>query len=419
MHARLIRTLAIPAAVIGTLALAGAAAAPGAAGQPRTTSPPLTAYVTNTGSNTVTAINTVTNKAYSTIKVGASPSKILIAPNGKTAYIAGSTGVTPVSTVTHKAGQLIAIKYGVTGMAITPNGKTLYVVTLNEKTFYSTVIPVSTATGKVGHPLSWQSKPGGNVQLTVTPNGKTLYIGSTPGTVTPVSTATGKVGKPIKFASGMAYGTVNMAITPNGRTLYAFMNGANQVWNTVTPINTATNTAGKPIKVGQFPVALVFSAYGKTAYVASTGAYEAACINRSPRCEEPQLSGPVPATVTPISTATNKPGKAITLGPTAYAITMAITPNRITVYVGDSWIVGNRSAYAVIPINAVTGKAGKTVKVSWGPNAMAISANGKTVYCVGENSSGQGLVMPISTANGTLLTAIQVGKSPTAIAIAP
>ena len=90
MRSRLIRALAIPAAAIGTLALARAAAvAPGPA-HPAAAPPPPTAYVTNSGSNTVTAINTATNKAYSTIKVGTSPGSILIAPNGKTAYIAGS-----------------------------------------------------------------------------------------------------------------------------------------------------------------------------------------------------------------------------------------------------------------------------------------------------------------------------------------
>jgi YVTN family beta-propeller protein len=412
MHTHLIRALAIPAAVIGTLALAGAAAPPWAG------SPPPTAFVTNFGSNTVTPINTATNKAGTPIKVGPGPSNILMAPNGKTAYINGNAGVTPVNTVTHRAGKLIAIKTGVADMAITPNGKTLYVMSYTGA--FTTVFPVSTATGKVGKPVlvvrdaSW-----GGLQssLLVTPNGKTLYFASTLGTVTPVSTATGKVGKPIRFQSGESF-SADMAITPNGKTLYAFENGPNQLWNTVTPINTATSKAGSPIKVGQFPVAIVFSLNGKTAYVASTGAIPFACTSGSPRCSGAPAK-PVPARVTPISTVTNRPGKAIILGPTAYVLTMAITPNGRTVYVGDSWIVTNHSAYAVIPISTATGTAGKLVKVGWAPRAMAIAANGKTVYCVGANSSGQGFVMPIGTATGTALKAIQVGNSPTAIAIAP
>jgi DNA-binding beta-propeller fold protein YncE len=39
----------------------------------------------------------------------------------------------------------------------------------------------------------------------------------------------------------------------------------------VTPISTATNKAGKAIKVGESPVAIAITPNGKTAYVASTG----------------------------------------------------------------------------------------------------------------------------------------------------
>lgn len=417
MHARLIRALAIPAAVIGTLALAGAAEAPGSAGAPRTTSPPPTAFVTNTGSNTVTPINTVTHKAGSPIRVGTGPGNILIAPKGKTAYIAGRTGVTPINTVTHKAGKLIAFKHGAVNMAITPNGKTLY-ITSYDKAFNTMVIPVSTATGKADKTILVQlGHSAGQSPLVVTPNGKTLYVASNLGTVTPVSTATGKAGKPIRFDSRQN-GAAHLAITPNGKILYAFENGANRVWNTVTPISTTTNKAGKPIKVGQYPVAIVFSPGSKTAYVGSTGELPAACILQSPQCSG-RLSKPVPATVTPISTATNRPGKTITLGPTAYALSMVITPNGSTVYIGDSRIVTDHSAYAVIPISTNTRKVGKPIKVSWGPAAMAITANGKTVYCAGTANSGWGFVMPISTATGTVLKAIPVGKWPAVIAIAP
>ncbi len=421
MHVHLIRALTIPAAVLGMLVLAGgAAAAPGLAHPAGAPGPPPTAFVTNSGSNTVTPINTVTNRAGSPIRVGTGPGNILITPNGKTAYIAGSTGVTPVSTVTHKAGKLIAIKYVAASMAITPNGKTLYIASFSWSTRNNTVTPVSTATGKVGKPITWQpGSPSSPARLLVAPNGKTLYIASTLGTVTPVSIATGKAGKPITFESGAPYGTLTMAITPSGKTLYASISGANQVYDTVTPISTATNKAGKPIKVGQWPSAIVISPNGKMAYVASTGEFSNACIIRSPQCDTQQLPSSVPATVTPVSTATNRPGKAIILGPTAYALTMVITPNGEAVYVGDSWAVADRSLYAVIPISTVTGKAGKPIKVGWAASAMAVTANSKTIYCVGATSSGQGYVTPISTATGALRKAIRVGKSPAAIAIAP
>lgn len=71
---------------------------------------------------------------------------------------------------------------------------------------------------------------------------------------------------------------------------------------TVTPITTATNTPGRPIKVGKGSWAIALTPDGKTAYVVSY----------------------VPGTVTPISTATNTPGRPIKVGKGPFAI--AITP---------------------------------------------------------------------------------------------
>jgi YVTN family beta-propeller protein len=71
---------------------------------------------------------------------------------------------------------------------------------------------------------------------------------------------------------------------------------------TVTPISTATNKAGKAITVGKYPGAIAVTPDGRTAYVVNNG----------------------PGTVTPISTATGKAGKAITVGKNPDAI--AITP---------------------------------------------------------------------------------------------
>ena len=68
----------------------------------------------------------------------------------------------------------------------------------------------------------------------------------------------------------------------------------------MTPISTATNRPGKPIKVGPGPVAIAITGDGKTAYVVS------------------YYSG----TVTPIQTATNRTEKPIKVGrgPEAIAI---------------------------------------------------------------------------------------------------
>ena len=69
----------------------------------------------------------------------------------------------------------------------------------------------------------------------------------------------------------------------------------------VTPISTATNRPGKPIKVGGAPGAIAVTQNGRTLYVAN------------------QASG----TVTPISATTNMAGKPIKTGNTPWSIVCA------------------------------------------------------------------------------------------------
>ena len=54
--------------------------------------------------------------------------------------------------------------------------------------------------------------------IAITPDGKTAYVTNTfpMSTVVPITTATNKVGKPIKVASGAE----GIAITPDGKTAY-------------------------------------------------------------------------------------------------------------------------------------------------------------------------------------------------------
>jgi YVTN family beta-propeller protein len=67
---------------------------------------------------------------------------------------------------------------------------------------------------------------------------------------------------------------------------------ANEGSGTVTPIDTATRRPGPPIKVGSAPVALAITPNERTIYVADEGS----------------------STVTPIDVATNRPGSPITVG---------------------------------------------------------------------------------------------------------
>ena len=106
-------------------------------------------------------------------------------------------------------------------------------------------------------------------------------------TVTPINTVTNKAGTPIVVGTGPG----QIAITPNGKTAYVITD------DSVVPVNTATGTALKPIKgtVGASYIAITPN--GKTAYVSYC------CFEGSQN------------KLTPINTATNTVGKAITWQP--------------------------------------------------------------------------------------------------------
>jgi hyaluronoglucosaminidase len=152
----------------------------------------------------------------------------------------------------------------------------------------------------------------------------------------------------------------------------------------VTPISTATNTPGKPIRVPR-TLSVEFSPNG-TAFVIG------------------------PGTVTPISTATNTPGKTVSLGP--HADVWAFTPDGKTVYA----ISG--AATSVTPISTRTGRAGKPIALHGvhGVCDMAITPNGRTLYL---GSFHANRVTPISLATNTAGKPLHVPGAPLNIVITP
>ena len=161
---------------------------------------------------------------------------------------------------------------------------------------------------------------------------------------------------------------------------------ANFASKSVTPIDTATNTAGTAITVGIEPAGVAITPDGMTAYVPNFGSN----------------------TVTPIDTATNMAGTAITVGAGPGGI--AITPDGKTAYVAD----GNSGS--VTPIDTATNTAGTAIAVGIFPLGIAITPDGNTVYVANEFSNS---VTPIDTATNTAGTPITVGTQPFAIAITP
>lgn len=166
----------------------------------------------------------------------------------------------------------------------------------------------------------------------------------------------------------------------------------------MTPIRAASNTAGRPIRVGPAPAMIAISPDGQTAYVLGIG-------NLLP-------DAPAPVTLTPIRTATNRPGRVITIcAPESPSnlVAIAITPDSRTVYVSC------HGTGQVVPVRAGAGTASKPIRVS-SAGALAMAADGRTVYVA--NPDGD-TITPISTATEEPGPPIVVGRSPDAMSVTP
>jgi len=270
------------------------------------------------GSDTVVPVSTVTRTAGKAIRIGGRPAQMVMAPDGRTLYILTCTGnVIPVNVATRTPGAPIPVHAGPVGpggLAITPNGRTLFVAG-------HSLIPISTATGRLGTPIPVTGAPGAMV---VSPDGRTLYVAGfsdtgTADVITPVDLASGKRGITIHLSSSV----YALALAPDGRTLFVSDD------NGVVPVDTATGRLGSPIDTGYHtPDALAVSSDGRTMYAAM----------------------PDDGTVLPISLTTDKLGNAIHVAPrffTAYPTALIVAPGDRTLYVID----GNHGNGAVAIIS--------------------------------------------------------------------
>ncbi len=115
-------------------------------------------------------------------------------------------------------------------------------------------------------------------------------------------------------------------------------------------------------------------------------------------------------TITPISTRTNRPGRAITLPVGCRRpLELAITPDGRSLYAG---CLGSE----VVPIRTGTGRAGPAIRLRYQVGLLGMLPDGKTLYV---SHPYDGAVTPISTATSRPGKPIMVGRNPTAIAFAP
>jgi DNA-binding beta-propeller fold protein YncE len=232
-------------------------------------------YVINGGAKTVIVMRTASNSVLTSIKIPANspgiPFNIGITPNGKTAYVVdgrfqakpGENSVVPINLATNRA--LAPIKIWASGMAdglvIAPDGRTAYVLSSRA------VTPIDTATNKAEPAINLPETAGYAYSMALTPNGKTIYV-LTPRGVVPIRTASRTVLRRIGVPKLDLF--TQLAITPDGRTIYVGaritrprMYRGHKLQQTVgggvVPISTATNTAGRFINLGGTVAAITFA----------------------------------------------------------------------------------------------------------------------------------------------------------------
>ena len=172
----------------------------------------------------------------------------------------------------------------------------------------------------------------------------------------------------------------------------------------VTPISTATHRPGQPIELPR-------QGFRTSAEMAITPDGKTLYV-----CEFGQL-GSGPSYVIPIATATNRPGKPIAVP--SYAVAIVITPDGRTIYVIGQPMTGRAPRVEVTPIATGSDRPGRAIIVGTGlilwDSPVATTPDGHTIYIGTRNG-----VIPFSTVANTPGKPISFGAAVVkGIAIAP
>jgi len=327
-------------------------------------------------------------KVIETIQVEGA-SRMIMAPNGEYAYLAGSTYtmgavhvMSPVdNTVTatiplpnfYASYTNVELQSTPSGIAITPDSKYLYVTNLKAE-YSKAVYKISTATNELIATINGLTFPS---SVTITPNGEYAYIITTKfltgeDSISVLDTATDTIETKIMFSSGLR----SVAITPNGE--YAYVTSSSG--HTVTVIDTATNLITTTITDINYPTGVAIAPNGKYAYVAN-------CLTDS-------AYGFTSGEVLVIDTTTNTIEATISNLSSPSAIALSLN--------GAYAYVTNPSQGTISVIDIANRKVISTI-TDVPTNAITVMPNSKYVYAI-----GGGTVAVIDT---TLTTAI-VSPSP-------
>jgi len=341
-------------------------------------------YVVNTSSNDVSVIDTATDTVVKTISVSATPSELVITPDGKKVYVLlSSTSKTEViDTATDTVIKTISSVGSVPlQMAVTPDSARVYLSNL----FSGNVDVIDTVTDTILTTISVSSTGG---RLAVMPNGDKVYfiaggkINVIDNTLSPPVLITG-AGFPITVGSSPG----RLEITSDDARVYVSNSGSSNV----SVISTSTDTVIATLSVGSSPEDLAILPDDSKVYVGNnTGATSTLQVidnTQTPPVVDPTIS--------------------------SFTVPQALqaTANGARVYLTDS------PAKVKIVDTATDTQLGTVITLAGTGDDLKITRDSNKVYV---SVSASDLVTVIdNTTIPAIKTTIAVGTSPKALAIQP
>jgi DNA-binding beta-propeller fold protein YncE len=235
------------------------------------------------------------------------------------------------------------------------------------------------------------------------PSGLVGYV-ACPNAVTPVELGTGtpEAAIPLSLPRAPSLGNFAIAASPDGRTAYlAATVGGTTAPPAPAPASTAPSSTAGPDEAGQsvvVPIDLTGQRAGRPIVLPALGGTHAVVVLPGGRTV---LAGDGTAIV-PIDTASRRVGVPIDLGTGHTVYGMALAPDGTTLY---TLVPGG-----VFAVNTASGSAGPEIPTGlaissvYSPHGIVVSADGATVYVVGQGGTDfGGRVLPIVTATHATL----------------
>lgn len=336
-----------------------------------------------------------------TFSVGIQPGGSILIPTGQ--------AITP-------AGQHIEVNDRPLGMALSPDGRSLAVVTgSNFSPRALHVIDVSSRSLKQTIPIGDSF-----VGVDYSPAGDRLYVGGgRNGDVKIFERTPAGLFAPAGSVSIPGSAPSGLDVDADGRRLYVALN----LRNSVAVIDTVSRSVLAEIPVGIYPYMPLLSADGSKLYVSNWGGRVPGpgdfTDGMFPVIVDRRTGIPVSGTVSVIDTAANAVMKTISVG--LHPVGMALSPAGDRLYVAnansDSVSEIDTSTDTVIRSMNVAGlESGKGSLLGSSPNAVAVSADGRTLYVANASQNAIAVVDVGLAGPAAVKGLIPTGWYPTAVA---